>query len=138
MPSQGRVYKRCGCVDPASGRLRGSHCRRLAERGHGSWYLAVDLPPNRDGRRRQLRRGGYRTRSAAESALAYLLGADASCDRGLVTLGQWLDLWLEMRQTLTESTRRIYTQLIRDYLKPQLGGVPLAELTVGTVQAMFT
>jgi hypothetical protein len=46
----------------------------------------------------------------------------ADCDRGLVTLGQWVDLWLEMRQTLSFSTRRIYTQHVRDYPKPRLGG----------------
>jgi integrase len=110
----------------------------LRERSHGSWYFAVDLPGGRDGRRHQLRRGGFRTRAAAEAAKGYLLGADADCDRGLVTLGQWLDLWLEMRQTLGYSTRRIYTQHVRDYLKPRLRGIPLSELTVGKVQAMFT
>jgi integrase len=138
MRGSGRVYKRCGCTAPDTGRLRGSGCPRLAERGHGSWYFAVDLPVGSDGRRHQLRRGGFRTRAAAEAAKAYLLGADAECDRGLVTLGQWLDLWLEMRQTLSYSTRRIYTQHVRDYLKPRLGTVPLSELTVGEVQAMFT
>jgi len=48
--------------------------------------------------------------------------------------------WLETRQTLRPATRTIYAQLIRDYLKPRLGGVPLRDrdLTVGKVQAMFT
>lgn len=133
MRSQGRAYKRCGCTAPDTGRLRGAGCPRLRERGHGSWYFAVDLPVGRDGRRHQLRRGGFRTRAAAEAAKAYLLGAEVDCDHGLVTLGQWL----EMRQ-LGYSTRRIYTQHVRDYLKPRLGAVPLSELTVGKVQAMFT
>lgn len=139
MRSQGRVFKRCGCVNRAEGRLWGSRCPRLRERGHGSWYVAVELPAGRDGRRRQLRRGGFRTRAAAEAARAYLVGADVRGGRGLITVGQWLDLWLEMRQTLiAASTRRIYAQLIRDYLQPRLGGVPLTELSVGTVQAVFT
>lgn len=71
-------------------------------------------------------------------ARAYPAGADADCDRGLVTVGQWLELWLQTRQTLGFSTRRMYAQHIRDYLKPFLGSVPLAELTVGKAQAMFT
>jgi hypothetical protein len=45
---------------------------------------------------------------------------------------------LETRHTLRPATRQIYTQLIRDYLKPKLGGVALRELTVGKTQAMFT
>lgn len=80
----------------------------------------------RDGRRHQLRRDGFRARAAAEAAKGYLLGADAHCDRGLVTLGQRLDLWLEMRQTLGYSTRRIHTQHVREFLKPRLGGIPLS------------
>ena len=138
MHGNGRVYKRCGCTSPDTGRPRGVGCPQLRERGHGSWYFAIELPTGRDGRRHQLRRGGFRSRTAAEAAKAYLLGADAECDRGLVTLGQWLDLWLEMRQTLSYSTRRIYAQHVRDYLKPRLGAVPLSELTVGKVQAVFT
>jgi integrase len=110
----------------------------LAQRGHGCWYFTVDLPAGRDGGRRRLRRGGFGTRAAAEQARAYWRGADVDPDLSLVTVGQWLDIWLETRQTLRPATRQIYTQLIRDYLKPRLGGVPLRELTVGRVQAMFT
>jgi integrase len=55
-----------------------------------------------------------------------------------VMVGQWLDVWLESRQSIRPSTRRIYAQLTRDYLRPRLGGVPVRELTVGKVQAMFT
>jgi hypothetical protein len=132
-----KIYKRCGCVD-STGRRLGAQCPRLDQRGHGSWYFAMELPADPDGRRQQLRRGGFRTRAAAEAARAYLLGADTDCGRGLVTVGQWLDLWLPTRQTLSTSTRRIYAQHIHDYLKPHLGGVPLEELTVGRVQAMFT
>jgi integrase len=87
-----------------------------------------------------LRRGGFATRAAAEQARAYWLGSDVEPDLSLVTVGQWLDIWLEARQTLRPATRNIYTQLIRDYIKPRLGGVPLRDrdMTVGKVQAMFT
>ncbi|MFD6073176.1 tyrosine-type recombinase/integrase [Amycolatopsis lurida] len=54
-----------------------------------------------------------------------------------MTVGQWLDIWLEMRQTLSFNTRRLYTQQVNDYLKPYLGSVPLRSLTVARVQAMF-
>jgi len=68
-----------------------------------------------DGRRR-LRRGGFASRAAAEQARAYWLGSDVDPGLSLVTLGQWLDIWSETRQTLRPATRR----------------------TVGRVQAMFT
>jgi integrase len=72
------------------------------------------------------------------AARGLLLGVEADPDRSVVTVGQWLDLWLEMRCALSFSTRRMYAQHIRDYLKPYLGGVQLVELTVGQIQAMFT
>ncbi|WP_191254963.1 site-specific integrase [Amycolatopsis oliviviridis] len=53
-------------------------------------------------------------------------------------MGQWLDIWLATRHTIRPATRAIYTQHVRDYLKPRLGNVVLAELTIGRVQAMFT
>jgi len=84
-----------------------------------------------------MRRGGFGSREAAEQARAYLLGKDVDPDRTLVTTGQWVDLWLELR-TLSFSTHRIYAQHIRDYVKPHLGTVPLRELTTGRVQAMIT
>jgi site-specific recombinase XerC len=59
-------------------------------------------------------------------------------DLSLVTVGQWLDVWLETRHGLRPATRRIYAQLIRDYLRPGLSRVPLSRLTVGRTQAMFT
>jgi hypothetical protein len=110
----------------------------LAQRRHGCWYFTVDLPAGRDGDRRRLRRGGFATRAAAEQARAYWLGSDVDPDLSLVTVGQWLDIWLETRHALRPATRAIYTQLIRDYLKPRLGGIALRELTVGKTQAMFT
>ncbi|TNC28020.1 tyrosine-type recombinase/integrase [Amycolatopsis alkalitolerans] len=133
--SNREVYKRCGCRAP-DGRRLGISCPRLADRGHGSWYFALELPRGHDGRRNRLRRGGYRSRQAAQAARAYLLGGDLDTGRRLVTLGQWLDIWLDMR-TLSVSTRRLYTQHIRDYLRPHLGNVPLPELTTGRIQAMF-
>ncbi|NBH10353.1 tyrosine-type recombinase/integrase [Amycolatopsis sp. SID8362] len=48
-----------------------------------------------------------------------------------------MDIWLEMRQTLSFNTRRLYSQHVNDYLKPYLGSTPLRSLTVARVQAMF-
>lgn len=93
------VYKRCG-VSQETGRRWGQRCPRLAQRDHGCWYFTVDLPVGRDGGRRRLRRGGFATRAAVGQARAYWLGADVDPDLSLVTVGQWLDVWLETRQTL--------------------------------------
>jgi hypothetical protein len=86
---EGRVYRRCGCADPATGRLIGVGCPRLARRGHGSWYVTLELPPDPDGRRRRIRRGGYPTRQIARQALAHTFSSDAcSAATCFITSGQ--------------------------------------------------
>jgi hypothetical protein len=67
MGNNGGVFKRCGCRDTLSGRLLGTACPALAERGHGSWYFDCAVP-GLQGRRERIRRGGYASRREAVSA----------------------------------------------------------------------
>lgn len=74
--AEGRMYKRCGCRDPHTRRLLGRNCPRLRRPGggwsphHGSWGYQLELPPTRDGERRNpLRRGGFATQTAGEAEL---------------------------------------------------------------------
>jgi hypothetical protein len=56
----------------------------------------------------------------------------------VVTVAGWLEHWLATRVSQRASTLRGYRSHVRVYLTPYLGRIPLAELTVGQVQAMFT
>jgi integrase len=84
-----------------------------------------------------VRRGGFASRAAAVVALEALAGPAAGAARGM-TAGEWLNQWLASRVSLRASTSRGYAAHIRAYLIPYLGGVPLAELSAGDVQSMFT
>ncbi len=98
MSLRGRVYAWCGCRDQGTGRRLGSRCPRRGQRGHGSWYLSLDLPAGTDGGRRRVRRGGYPTRDAARRALAQLvMPGPGGRDAAPVTVGQWLERWLGQR-----------------------------------------
>ena len=132
----GSVYRRCGCRDEATGRLLGARCPGLSSPAHGSWYFSADLP-SAAGERRRVRRGGFATRAAAVAALEALASPAAGPEPGLST-GEWLGRWLASRVSLRASTARSYAAHIRGYLVPYLGGIPLASLTAGDVQAMFT
>ncbi|MET9260814.1 site-specific integrase [Amycolatopsis sp. NPDC004079] len=97
------------------------------------------MPPRPDGRRRQVRRGGFSSQRAARQARACL------CDPGgrelsaaVLTVGQWLRLWLDSRVGPGASTLRSYRQHVRGYLIPYLGDRLLGELSNAQVQAMFT
>lgn len=139
MSAAGQVYRRCGCVDPGTGRAyRAGKCPRLVRRGHGSWYFSIDVPTLGSGRRR-VRRGGYTSRRAPAEALSRFRTPDAAVVAGrVVTVGEWLEHWLTTRLRPRASTLRGYRTHARLYLIPYLGRVPLAELSVGQVQAMFT
>jgi hypothetical protein len=137
--SVGSVYKRCGCRDQASGAPLGRRCHsHLARRGHGSWYLSVELSAGPSGQRRRFRQGGYRSRAAAEDALRQLTGSvNAAVSAAPLTTGAWLQRWLTDRQTLRPTTQRSYAAHLRLYLLPWLGRIPLCLLDPAYVQAMF-
>jgi len=107
-----------------------------AHRG-GAWvrFFNVELPTGPDGRRRRLRRGGYPTREQAADALAVFIGDPADIPGR--TVRSWLEQWLSSRVAIRPETRRSYRELIRNYLVPHLGAVPLAEVRTGDVQRMF-
>jgi len=139
MIGQGRVYKRCGCVDPVTRRQLGRRCPRLAGRRHGSWYLELALPAGPGGRRCRIRRGGYPSRAAATAVLARLRGpGHGGQGGGVLTVGDWLAHWLASRTSPAGSTMRSYGAHVRLYLAPYLGPVLLAELSAAHIQAMFT
>lgn len=132
----GSVYRRCGCRDENTGRLLGARCPGLRDVKHGSWYFSAELP-SPAGERRRVRRGGFSARAAAVAALDALESSAAGPAPGLST-GEWFRRWLASRLSLRASTARSYAAHVRGYLVPYLGGVPLAALTPGDVQAMFT
>jgi hypothetical protein len=47
----GQGLRVVGCRDQVTERRLGSRCPRRGRRGHGSWYLSVEIPAGLDGRR---------------------------------------------------------------------------------------
>jgi len=126
---KGSTYKRCKC--PAQYDAKGN--RRNCRKDHGSWYYVADVGFGPDGKRRQERKGGFRTADAAEQALSALLArvgeGTYTPDEGQ-TVGTWLDTWLEGKERagLRQSTARAYRGHIDQYLRPHLGRTRLRDL----------
>jgi integrase len=55
-----------------------------------------------------------------------------------LTVGAWLETWLDSRVRLRPATLRSYTGITRAHLLPYLGGVPLRELSTREIQSMLT
>ncbi|MCD7838377.1 MAG: site-specific integrase [Clostridiales bacterium] len=56
-----------------------------------------------------------------------------------ITLGDWLDLWLEtyMKTTLKRSTYNSYASYAKNHFKPALGSIRLEDLTTRTLQQFY-
>jgi len=131
---RGSVRKRCSC--PAR---RDSRGRLLAcTKNHGSWIYTVDLGPGlgADGKpvvRRQVVKGGFPTRQAAEAALAAVIDQTS---RGLTvavdsqTVATFLRAWLndKISDGLRPTTAASYTAHLERYFIPRLGHLKLRDL----------
>lgn len=107
---------------------------RVTQRG-ASWSYTVDVSAP-GAKRKQVMKGGFPTRRAAQAALTEVLG---QLDRSLyvrpdrkLTLGTYLTgTYLPglLTRGLKASTRESYGRLVRLHVLPRLGDVPLAAIT---------
>ena len=56
----------------------------------------------------------------------------------MLTVGDWLGVWLGSRVYLRPATLRSYSGISREHLVPHLGGLALRELSPRDIEAMFT
>lgn len=106
-----------------------------------TWSFMVDLPAAPDGRRRQRKKGGFRTKKEAEAALAALL---TDVQKGTVlepsrqTLAAYLDDWLaSAAPSLRPTTVQGYETAIRLWIVPHIGGMRLQAVTPQVLQRLY-
>jgi len=141
--STAKIAKRCSCPPVYDGDGRRVPCPRLREARHGSWGFVLDLGAGPDGKRRQVRRGGFATKTAAEVALTQLKSTrdegTFTDSRGL-TVGNYLTSWLARKVSAGElrpTTARSYRQHLDGHLLPHLGRLPLGDLRVHHVDTLL-
>jgi integrase len=92
-------------------------------------------------RQRQTKKGGFRTKKEAEAALIDLakLVSDGHVPAGKRTFGEYLTGWLDalpvagLRATTIDSYRR----QVESYIRPELGDVPLRDLTAVDLDGLY-
>src|SRR5579872_5923364 len=138
---KGSTFKRCTCPVVRDAKGRRLNCQKK----HGSWSYVLDIGIDpATGKRKQFKRGGFRTQTAAQDALNELLAKvqqgtfvpDAS-----ITVGAWLDQWVTEREAVGKikaSTAEGYRDHMRLHLVPALGHVKLRDLRPGHVQKLLT
>jgi integrase len=108
----------------------------------GTWWFVVDLPAGGDGRRRQAKRRGFRTKADAQAALDVLrVGVRKGTYVAPVrqTFGQFIvDDWLPaIRTTIEPSTHESYSRYLKLHVIPALGGVPLQRIDAAMLNRLY-
>ena len=143
---KGSTYKRCPCPVQYDSKGRRKNCPKR----HGSWVYIADIGPDpKTGKRRQQRRGGFRTQDEAAEELDKVIGKvrrhEPVDDR--MTVGEWLTFWLAEKtkpsgasaagRKIRPNTAAVYKQHVNDYLIPELGRIQLTKLTPEHISAGY-
>ena len=106
------------------------------------WWFIVDLPPGGDGRRRQARRRGFRTKAEAQAELDALRvasrqGTYVAPVRQTTTEFLRHDWLPAVRRRLAESTWESYERNIRHHVEPRIGQLQLASLDGAVLNRLY-
>lgn len=114
----------------------------IRERTRGSWELRYSL--GRDpasGKRRVATATVKGTRRDAEKELRRLLrtlDTGEHVDPTRMTVGQWLTRWLDaMREEIGPKSHERYSEIVRNYLAPELGAYPITKLASAHIQTLY-
>jgi len=114
---------------------------RPRKRADGRWAASIEtgMRPGRDGVVKRTRRYVYgATKRDCERALSVALKelAERTVAPSRQLTGDYLDAWLAGKVSLRDNGRRHYEDMLRLYLRPTIGHIPLADLTADDVQAL--
>lgn len=135
MRRQGRVFRRCrACSRGTEGRTC-DHCGsdRVA------WAFQTDLNAHGEARR-QVCRSGFATKAAAIAAMqeAQQRAESGTPEPTRLSVGQWLEQWHASRRAdLRGSTWAAYGLMVRAYVVPTIGPLPLRSLTRARLKALY-
>jgi hypothetical protein len=107
--------------------------------GETRWFYKADLPPGADGQRRQKKKRGFTSQTAALKGQRTLLdsfgGADLNADGTVVAE---LEGWLAERELdVEETTLSNYRDVIRCYIVPHIGARQLYSLDKRVIHEMY-
>lgn len=106
----------------------------------GKWYFVVDIA-GADGKRNQLRRRGYTTKSAAVAelqAIQHQARQGSFVEPSKQSLGAFLTEWLDtIRPTVRPSTWASYERNVRVHVASRIGGVRLQAVDPGTISRLY-
>jgi integrase len=112
----------------------------IQQRSPGSYRLRYDIGKDPTGKRIVATTTIRGTRDDAERELRRLLrlvDTNQHADPSRMTVGQWLEHWIEAIKTkIAPKTHERYAEIVRCHLIPALGNIQLAKLTASNPEGL--
>lgn len=111
---------------------------KVSKRPDGRWETRVRV--GTDNGKPKYRSIYGRTKKEAEEKLAEIttqLKTGTYANPSNVTLGEWINEWINGRPNIRETTRAFYDSLIRVHIAPALGDIKLNRLTTRDIQTLL-
>lgn len=115
---------------------------QIISRGKRTWLVRIYLGRDENGKRKYLNKTIHGTKKEAQAWLSATL---RDRDLGVAvrpaqqTLNEYLDRWLESaaKARVRPKTFAGYQDVLRRYVRPELGGRPLSKITPVEIQALY-
>lgn len=104
------------------------------------YQICAYIPDPATGEKKPYWEGGFKDKNEAEKRLNEILVAseqNSFFDPGKMTVKEYLEQWLELKDELTPSTFKRYKGIIEQHLNPLLGGVQLKHLNPLQIEHAF-
>ncbi len=114
---------------------------KITQQENGKWAFVVDIAP-KGAPRRQMRRRGFRTKTAAQEELTKVLGGvngGTFVAPDKLTVGEWVERWLAGLEVAGKRATTIssYRERLGLHIVPTLGAVRLQAVAVHHLDAIY-
>jgi integrase len=121
---------------------RGNGEGSIYQRADGTWCATISVGYTSEGQRKRRTLFGE-SKQDVQNKLAKVannLAHQRDIDPQRIKLGEYLDRWLKdaARQRVRDTTYANYERVIKNHIKPHLGGVPLAKLTAFQIHGLYS
>ncbi|MFZ3591502.1 tyrosine-type recombinase/integrase [Bacillus sp. DJP31] len=106
------------------------------------WYYVIELGKDSNGKRKQKKKRGFKTKKEAQAALTkalHELNSGTYIEPSTQKLGEYLVQWLEYKKTtVAESTYTTYCYILKKHILPEFENMSLSTLKPLHIQQFYT
>lgn len=129
--------------DAGQKRKRANTAGQIIPRGEDTWLVRIFMGRDGNGKRRYLNKTIRGKKKDAQDYLSNTLAAISTgtfVEPSPLTVDEYLDKWLQAaaRRRVTERTFQSYEWLLKNYVRPTIGGKRLSDLRPLDIQSLYS